>query len=127
MSAAAWLGFLAAAAAGAVARALIGEWARQHGIGLDRFPWATLLINVTGSFALGVLTGMSLSGDLTATTMTILGAGFCGSYTTFSTFSYETVELLRQGDLRSATLNVSATLVVGIGVAAAGIALGGGF
>jgi len=85
------------------------------------FPWGTLLINVSGSFALGLfvtfiirrLSGAPVLRGLVAT-------GFLGAFTTFSTFSYETVQLLLSGSTLPALAYVIGSLVLGLGAAAAG-------
>jgi CrcB protein len=89
------------------------------------FPWGTFTVNVTGSFILGFLIhGAAVhrfDGDLT----TLLGTGFCGALTTYSTFGYETVRLL-EGRLRTyALLNVVAGIGAGLGAAFCGIAAAG--
>jgi len=61
-----------------------------------QFPWATLLINATGSLLLGILTGLLSQHHDFTNIETILGTGFCGGYTTFSTASFETVRLLEE-------------------------------
>jgi CrcB protein len=90
----------------------------------SELPWGTLLINVSGSFLLGLLTGLSLAGHLPLFTKTLFGVGFCGAYTTFSTFSYETLRLFEDGRLVEAGANVIVGVVVGMAVAAGGIAVG---
>lgn len=87
-------------------------------------PWGTFVINVTGSFLLGLLTGLTLAGHLPPTGKALLGTGFCGAYTTFSTFTFETVRLLEDGRLLEAALNVVASVAVGLGAAAGGLAIG---
>jgi len=87
-------------------------------------PWGTFVINITGSFLLGSLTGLSLSGHLPTTWKTLLGTGFCGAYTTFSTFTFETIRLLQNGQLLEAAGNVIVGVGVGLGAAAAGLAIG---
>ena len=59
-------------------------------------PAATLAINVSGSFVLGVVTGLALYHGFATTPRVVLGTGFCGGYTTFSTFAYEIVFLAEQ-------------------------------
>ena len=61
----------------------------------------TSVINVTGSFVLGVLTGLSLYHAFPADAKLVLGTGFCGAYTTFSTFTFETVRLAETGLTRT--------------------------
>jgi CrcB protein len=87
-------------------------------------PWGTFVINVTGSFLLGLLTGLTLAHHLSPVAKTLLGTGFCGAYTTFSTFSFETVSLIEGGRLLEATMNALGSVVVGLVGAAAGVALG---
>jgi fluoride exporter len=88
-----------------------------------RFPWATLSINVSGSFLLGVLvwfTG-SLFGDAWRL---FLGTGVLGSYTTYSTFSVETLLLVERRHVARAVAYVAATVLCGLLAALAGMALG---
>jgi len=87
-------------------------------------PWGTFLVNITGSFMLGLLTGLSLSNHLSDLAKALLGTGFCGAYTTFSTFTFETVRLLEVGQLLEAALNAFASLAVGLLGAGAGLAIG---
>jgi CrcB protein len=72
----------------------------------------------------GVLTGLSLHGHLSPAVIELLGTGACGAYTTFSTFSYETVRLAESGQWLEAALNVGLGLIAGLAGAVAG--LGGG-
>lgn len=87
------------------------------------FPWATILVNVTGSFALGFLAGF-YAGRVGPTMRLALFFGFFGGYTTFSTFTAETVVLARTGSTGSAFLNVAVSLAVGLTAAYIGILLG---
>ncbi|MFY9783548.1 MAG: fluoride efflux transporter CrcB [Acidimicrobiales bacterium] len=87
-------------------------------------PWGTFLVNVSGSFVLGFLTGLSLGHHLSPIAKALLGTGFCGAYTTFSTFSFETMRLIEVGQFLEATLNVLASALVGLAGAGAGLALG---
>jgi CrcB protein len=91
-----------------------------------RFPLGILVVNVTGSFALGVLTGLGaahVGGELAWA----LGVGLLGGYTTFSTVSAESVLLMRTGETRRGWMNAAGTLVAGIAAAAVGLALVGLF
>ncbi|ROP66565.1 camphor resistance protein CrcB [Curtobacterium sp. PhB130] len=88
------------------------------------FPVGTAIINVTGSFVLGLLTGLGESGTLAIPGVAILGTGMMGGYTTFSTASVETVQLLRSGKTRLAVLNGLGMLVVSVGAAALGLWIG---
>jgi CrcB protein len=88
------------------------------------FPLGTYLVNMSGALLLGLLTGLGLAHHLPPTVEALLGTGFCGAYTTFSTWTYETVRLLIEGELRAGVLNVVASLGVGLLAAGAGLALG---
>jgi len=117
----AWVGFVIAAAVGAPLRYLVDGAIAERAEGV--FPWGTFVINASGSLVLGVLTGLGLYHAFPKVPKVILGTGFCGAYTTFSTFTYETVELLEEGALNEAARNAFGTLVVGAGAAALGLAL----
>lgn len=88
------------------------------------FPFGILVVNVTGSFLLGVVTGLDLAGGMPELVKVLVGTGFCGAYTTFSTWSYETVRLLEERAYLAAALNAFVSLAVGLLAAAGGIALG---
>jgi CrcB protein len=88
------------------------------------FPLGTLVINVTGSLVLGFLTGLGQAGTIPVSAVAVLGTGMMGGYTTFSTASVETVQLLRTGKTRLAVLNGLGMLVVSVGAAALGLWLG---
>ncbi|MGC4813865.1 fluoride efflux transporter CrcB [Micromonospora sp. DT228] len=83
------------------------------------FPWGTLTVNVVGSLLLGALVGWPTGPALTA----LLGTGFCGALTTYSTFSYETLRLTRGGHRLLALANVVGSVAAGLAAAAAGYAL----
>jgi len=87
------------------------------------FPWGTFVVNASGSLLFGVITGLALYHAFPQTSKVILGTGFCGSYTTFSTFSFETVRLMEEGALGNAVRNAFGTLVIGGAAAALGLAL----
>lgn len=83
-------------------------------------PWGTMLVNVTGSFALGLLAGATVAdGKVFAA----LGTGFCGAFTTFSTFAWETFALIEDGEPRAASVTVVTTLALGLAAAVAGLAI----
>lgn len=108
-----------AGAAGASARFAFSEWATRHEKG--SFPLATLVINVTGAFALGLLTTIGGTGGVLAQARMVVGTGFLGGYTTFSTLSYDTHSLFRSGQARAAWLNALGSLGLGIVAAALGM------
>lgn len=87
-------------------------------------PWGTFAINISGAFLLGVLTGLSLGHHVSPVAKALFGAGFCGAYTTFSTFSFESLRLLEDGRILEAVANVAASVVIGLAGAAAGLAIG---
>jgi CrcB protein len=81
------------------------------------FPWGTFVVNVSGSAVLGFLLGAQTHLGLPSVAFALLGTGFCGGLTTFSTFGYETLRLLEDGAFGEATLNVVASLAVAVLVA----------
>lgn len=112
----------AASAIGAPLRYLSDLWVRRH---VDQvFPVGTFGINVLGSFVLGLITGLALRHGLSAGATLALGTGLCGSYTTFSTFTFETAALTDDGSIFVATSNVVLSVAVGLSAGAAGLALG---
>lgn len=117
--------FLAVAAGGLVgapARFLIDR--AVNGRTESELPWGTFVVNVSGSLLLGLLSGLSLAGHLPVTAKALLGTGFCGAYTTFSTFTFETVGQLEDGRVLEAAGNALVSLAVGLAAAAAGLAAG---
>lgn len=108
-------------AVGGVARYLLGGWIQER-TG-STFPIQTLLINVTGSFLLGLIQRYALeSVVVTPEVRTMLTIGFCGGYTTFSTFSLETVRMLEDGDWKRATLYMVLSVALSVGAVVAGVA-----
>ena len=84
------------------------------------FPWGILLVNAVGSLLLGLVAGASAVGDLPEWVLTLVGTGFCGALTTFSTFSLNTYLLLTQGHRRLAVANVTVSLAVGLAAVSLG-------
>lgn len=123
MSPPAWVGLIAAGAVGAPVRYLVESFFRDRTGG--GFPWGTFVVNATGSLLLGLLTGLALYHAFPESPRLVLGTGFLGAYTTFSTFTFETVRLLEEGTLNEAFRYAFATLVVCAGAAGAGLALAG--
>jgi len=89
-----------------------------------RFPWATVAINATGSFLLGLLVGLAAHQVVSDDWAVVLGAGFLGGYTTFSTASFETVRLLQERKWSVGILNALGVLVSTILLAGAGMWIG---
>jgi CrcB protein len=115
------LGFVTSAAVAAPLRYLVDGYIAERAEGA--FPWGTFVVNAGGSLLFGLITGLALYHAFPQTPKVILGTGFCGSYTTFSTFSFETVRLVEEGALGQAIRNALSTLVVCAGAAALGLAL----
>lgn len=118
-------------ALGGVARFTLGGWLQRRldasmpHAGLLSFPIGTLLVNVTGSLVLGVLAVAIMRRGPDAEAMRLLLAvGVCGGYTTFSTFSYDTVALLENGSGTLAALNVVASVALALLATFAGVAFG---
>ena len=87
----------------------------------EDLPWGTLIVNGLGSILLGFLVEAAIRADWPPEVKVAVGTGFLGSFTTFSTFSVETVRLLETGDYTAAGANVAANLILGLGGAAVGI------
>jgi fluoride exporter len=87
------------------------------------FPWGTLTVNVVGSFIVGVVLALWTDGRLSDDAVALVGVGFCGALTTYSTFSYETLRLFEDGARWYALANVGVSVVAGVGAAALGWAL----
>jgi fluoride exporter len=89
------------------------------------FPYGTFAVNVAGSALLGFLLGAQRHLGLETSVVLLLGTGFCGGLTTFSTFGYETLRLLEDGAVGEAGLNVIASLVTAVLAAWLGFRLAG--
>ncbi|MDL9936816.1 fluoride efflux transporter CrcB [Gordonia sp. ABSL1-1] len=87
------------------------------------FPWATLVINVTGSLVIGVLAGLVIFHGTSENLKAVLGTGFCGGYTTFSTASFEAVRLVERSRRRAAFAYVSVSVVGSVAACALGLLL----
>ena len=87
------------------------------------FPWGTFVVNVVGSLVLGVTAALASALGLPGWLLALVGTGFCGALTTFSTFGYETVRLLEEGSLLTAALNGVGSLVAGLVACLGGFAL----
>ncbi|NMP32384.1 fluoride efflux transporter CrcB [Thalassotalea sp. M1531] len=86
------------------------------------FPFATLIVNISGSFIMGLLYGLIEQGVIeVALSRTLIGIGFLGAFTTFSTFSLDTVLLIQQGEIIKAIANVLLNVVLCVSTAAFGM------
>jgi len=110
---------------GAIARYGLGVWIDARAG--SAFPFGTLLINLSGSFLLGTLSGALEFSALSPEVRLALGVGFLGAYTTFSTFTYETLRLVEAGDTGLALAYVAASVLVGLVAATLGLAVGRSF
>ncbi|PLT33706.1 fluoride efflux transporter CrcB [Bacillus sp. V5-8f] len=108
----------AGGAIGAAARYLLGAFLKSRGKG--EFPAGTWLINITGSLLLGMLTGLYVSQSLAPWLWNLFGIGFCGAYTTFSTFGTENMALIEKKKYKIALFYIVSTVITGILAAAAG-------
>jgi CrcB protein len=82
------------------------------------FPWGTFIVNLVGCLILGALTGAGLG--LPSPWLAVLGTGFCGALTTYSTFSYETLRLAEQRAYFYAMVNVIVSVLAGLGACLVG-------
>jgi CrcB protein len=110
-----------AAGLGAVARYVLDQIVQHHHD--SAFPWGTLSVNLTGSFLLGLVTGLALHHGLRHTPTVVLSAGFAGGYTTLSTWAWETLALAEAGAMGAATMNALGSMAAGLAAAAAGFGL----
>ncbi|MDQ2888945.1 MAG: fluoride efflux transporter CrcB [Gemmatimonadota bacterium] len=117
-----WLYVAAGSALGGVSRYVIGS-ALQTRIGFA-FPVGTLLVNITGSLLLGFIMRLAFGNtQMSPETRIFLTTGFCGGYTTFSTFSFETAGMLETGQYWRAAAYVTLSVVLSITATFAGFAL----
>lgn len=113
-----WVAVALLGGAGAIARFLL-DAAVGARIGRD-FPFGTLAINLGGALLLGLLTGLALEGDA----LVLAGTATLGSYTTFSTWMFESQRLAEDAELPLAAVNVLLSLVAGFGAALLGRTIG---
>jgi CrcB protein len=106
---------------GAVLRFILDSAVRARFSG---YPLGTLLINLSGSLLLGLLAGVALAEPGLERWHVVLGTGFLGGYTTFSTASFEAVTLLREGRALAAVLHAGGMLLASVALAALGLWLG---
>jgi fluoride exporter len=109
---------------GALSRYLVGSW--MAGAAGSGFPWGTLLINLTGSILLGYLLRSFPAWGTSPDARAFLTVGFCGSFTTFSTFAVETVTLAQGGSYGLAAGYAIGSVVLGVAGVLLGMALAAG-
>lgn len=108
---------------GALARYVLGEYVARRAP--DSFPLGIFIINVSGAFTLGVLSGLAQETDwISPPVRAAVMVGFLGAYTTFSTWSVDTLRLLESGSYAAAFLNVFGSVGAGLLAAWAGLTLG---
>jgi len=110
-----------AGAFGAPVRYLVHMWV-QH-LTNGAFPWGTFVVNLTGSLLLGFVTGLVLYHGFSNIPKLLIGTGFCGSYTTFSTFAFDSIRLSEDGSLLAGLGNVVGSAAAGLLGAGLGLAL----
>jgi CrcB protein len=113
-----WLAVAALGGAGAVLRFRIDGWVQRRTD--SELPIGTLIVNVVGAFCLGLLTGLSVTGDA----LLLAGTATLGSFTTFSTWMLETERLGEDGEERLGLVNVVLSVCAGLAAVGAGWALG---
>ena len=113
-----WVGVVLIGGAGSVLRFVVdGAVASRR---KRDFPYGTMVINISGALVLGFLTGLALSGRASL----LAGTAAVGSYTTFSTWMFETERLTEERQPRTAAVNVVVSLILGVAAAAAGRLMG---
>lgn len=110
-------------ALGSLLRYGLGAWVQA--LTGPSFPYSTLLINALGSFLIGVVIRLSLEGALSGEGRLFLAVGVLGGFTTFSTFSYETLALIQDGEVWRAFLYVFFSVFLGLFLVLLGYRLGG--
>jgi fluoride exporter len=90
---------------------------------LSTFPFGTMAVNILGCFLIGIIFGLSERGNFTMVWRLFLVTGFLGGFTTFSSFSNETVSLLRDGQIWYAFTYVSMSIIIGVAATFSGISL----
>ena len=108
---------------GAIARYLLGGWVAVRWGAV--FPWGTFVINVSGSFILGFFLAFAQDRPwLHPQARLLFAVGFVGAYTTFSTYTYESIRLMMDGQFALAAFNIVGSVVLGLVAVFAGVALG---
>ena len=108
---------------GAGARFLLGNLINRRMQSVKSFPIGTWIINIAGSFLLGIIAHLHLTNQINDWVWYFGGVGFCGAYTTFSTFSNEAIHLIQSKNVKLAVIYVITTIVVGIIAAIIGLVI----
>lgn len=110
-----------AGAVGAVARYLLDGAVQDRTSGF--FPFGTFTVNVVGSFVLGVVAGLVLGHGVSGRLQAVVGAGFCGGLTTWSTVAWETVRLAEEESMTAALFSTLANVAASLAAAAIGLVI----
>ncbi|MCM3569484.1 fluoride efflux transporter CrcB [Neobacillus mesonae] len=97
---------------GAISRFLLGKWIGGRMPGF--IPFGTWIINISGSFVLGLLASLHLKDAVPEWAWFLFGTGFLGAYTTFSTFGYETIQMLKINKKKNAIFYVTSSVLLGV-------------
>ena len=106
-------------AVGSVCRYLLS------GLNMASWPWGTFAVNILGSLIIGLLVGLVSKGIISPEMKLLLVTGFCGGFTTFSTFANESFGMMKAGDVLMTAIYIGASIVVGILAVWGGLALSG--
>lgn len=112
-----------AGAIGAPSRYALEWWVRTRRPTIT--PIGTLIVNISGSLALGMVAGLAIAHGLDPDTRTVVGTGFLGAYTTFSTYAYEVVRGLEEGHRRIALADAVGSVLAATAAAALGLVVTG--
>lgn len=108
---------------GAASRYLLSNFIHRNSKSIQPFPLGTWIINISGSFLLGVLANLHAANEIDEWLWYFAGVGFCGAYTTFSTFGYEVINLIQAKEFNLAIAYVLLSLAVGVFSALVGFIL----
>lgn len=106
---------------GSVSRYGLSHYVDAHM--LSSFPYGTMLVNIAGCFIIGIIYALSTDGGVTPEARLLLATGFCGGFTTFSSFSYESITLLQDGQFLYAFAYSGLSLLIGFAATFLGIVL----
>jgi CrcB protein len=104
---------------GSVARFFIGKYLNTPG---NHIPYGTLLVNILGSLLIGIILGyLSKTSNMSQSQSLLLASGFCGGFTTFSTFAYENQLFIKNGDFNNLLIYTFTSLFIGVAAVFAGL------
>jgi CrcB protein len=100
-------------ALGSIGRYLAAQYVQSRFVA-SGFPYGTLIVNITGCFLIGLIYGFAAKTDILSEWRLFLVTGICGGYTTFSAFSYESITLLKNGDVVHFCIYIAASVLLGL-------------